>query len=127
MRVITSVGLALLLVLGLAMAHSDASPSASPASPVSAAAGDDAVPAPGGSLAAPVVASAADAGLLLGATACIFGILCGLALLAVRRRARPRPASVLLDRGERATPVLALVVGVRPTSLSLTQLSLSRT
>lgn len=122
MRVITSVGLALLLVLGLAMTHSDASTAHT--STGSVVAGEAAVTAS----VDPAVASAAEAGIVFGITACIFGILCGLALVAVLRRRHRRPAAVLLDRGERAAPVLALApVDLRPTALSLTQLSLSRT
>ena len=134
MKLITSVGLALLLLLGVAAAgHAESDEAASVplavtvlVDPHANALGDEAA----GAIAehAAVVDGSPGTSALAGAALCILGVLCGLVFAVFTRRMWRRPA--LPDRGLRphaaALPCFP-VVRLRATVLTLTQLSLSRT
>lgn len=135
MRLITTVGMALLLLLSVAGAgHSESDGSASvpltvtalldpPVDPLSR---DE--PVSVATEHAAVVGGSAGSSALVGAALCILGVLCGLVFMVVPRRLWSRRA--LPDRGLRPRALSILpppVAHPRATVLSLTQLGLSRT
>ena len=134
MRLITSVGLALLLVLGVALAGHLESDESAPA-PLSASVLLDPHLAPLSdepptAVAGPVagVGGSPGANTLVGAALCMLGLLCGLAFAVLARRLLRHDAR--LHRGLRprmSSPSLVPVMSRPVTVLSLTQLSLSRT
>lgn len=134
MRFITAIGMAFLLLFGVAGAiHSDADGSA-PAPPLvmTVDAHDPSVDSRAAAIDEGRTVVANDPhgdGAFFGAALCALGVLCSLVLGAVmllRLRLRCLP----LDRGPRARPLSSFpvpLVRVRETVLSLTQLGLSRT
>jgi hypothetical protein len=127
-RLLTSVGLALLLLLGVAvsthgemdMASDPRSLSAS-VSPHIDAAGVDA-----GHEATAVTMS--ESGALVGAALCVFGMLCGLTLLVFARRLLSRRIPTTVGVSARLTLMLPAVAARRHAAVrSLTQLGISRT
>lgn len=131
LRLITSVGLALLLMLGLAAtAHSDLE-AAVPTSFVASGLTDTHVEPlthPTAEDEAAAGDSRSESNALVGAALCVLGVLCGLTFIVVLRRLwrrrippvlveSPRMLSILPASGARAHPIV----------FSLTQLGLSRT
>ena len=134
MKLITSVGLAVLLLLGVAAAgHSESDGSASVPLPVTVLV-DPHVDAVGNEAEgaktehAAVVAGSQGTSALAAAALCILGVLCGLVFAVIVRRlwARRTPPDSTLRPRPHSLMVLPLA-RPRATSLSLTELGLSRT
>lgn len=136
MRLITSLGVSLLLILGVgAGVHGGADavdPGRSGATSTTISATSDATvhaeEAWGGSL-APVLVGVGQLGPVTGALLCMLGIICGIAATFLLFRARRRPSSadwMLSDLG-RAVGDLSPRAVFRRTALSLAALGLSRT
>ena len=131
MRLITSVGLALLLMLGLAVTgHTEADGSTPVPLVISGLMDPHAAPVAG----APVEHEAVVGGVasgpnaLVGAALCMLGVLCGLTFMVVLRGLWRRRMPPVLGDGPRMPLLLAApAVRAHPVVLSLTQLGLSRT
>lgn len=130
MRLITSIGLSLLLIFGAAAtAHGDfdvAGVGNSVATEFVDTSGSTALVDSDNGEAAVILSGE---GSLVGAALCALGVLCGLAALIVLLRALWRPRLSPLGRaGPRLAPPLTTpVVSARASAVSLTQLGLSRT
>lgn len=131
MRLITSVGLALLLMLGLAATGHTEADGSTPAPLVISGLMDPHVepvadaPAEHEAVAG-AVASGPDA--LVGAALCILGVLCGLTFMVVLRGLWRRRIPPVLGDGPRMPSLLpAPAARAHPIVFSLTQLGLSRT
>lgn len=125
-RIITSVALALLLIVGAWMAtHTEPETAAPPASSVAEHVDAHIAPIAAGT---PVMDQGTGSPTLLGVAVCVLGVLCGLLLVVVNRwlhRARrPQP-----ERG--LSPLLRALLPApappRAVAFTLTQLSISRT
>ena len=125
-RIITSVALALLLIVGAWMASHTEPEAGAPASS-SVAEHVDAHIAPSTS-GVPVIDQGTTTPTLMGVAVCVLGVLCGLLLVAVNRwlhrTRKPQPERSLLPLLRALLPAPALP---RAGALSLTQLSVSRT
>lgn len=122
-RIITSVALALLLVVGAWMAtHTEPDAVAPTASSVTVH-GDAHIAA-----GTPVIDQGTTSPTLLGVAACVLGVLCGLLLIVatrwVHRTRRPQPERGLLPLLRALLPAPA---PPRAAAFTLTQLSISRT
>ena len=131
MRLITSVGLALLLMLGLAATGHTEADGSTPVPLVISGLMDPHVepvadaPAEHEAVAG-AVASGPDA--LVGAALCILGVLCGLTFMVVLRGLWRRRMPPVLGDGPRMPSLLpAPAARAHPIVFSLTQLGLSRT
>lgn len=130
MRLITSIGLSVLLIFGVAAtAHGEFDSigvGASTAADLVGSPDETALVDPDES---EVVASPSGTNALVGAALCALGILCGLtALLLLLRVLWQPPLSSLLRAEPRfGTPPTAPIVRPRATAITLTQLGLSRT
>lgn len=130
MRLITSVGLALLLMLGLA-ATTHLEQGGSAPVPLSMTGLVDPHVEPAQHSAADEQTTPGmwvDSDELLGGVLCAFGLLCGLTLMVLIRRSLQRTPPPTLGRAARA-PTLFSTTGAHahPVVFSLTQLGLSRT
>lgn len=133
MRLITSLGLSLLLLLGLSSTtHSEAEWSA-PVSPAAAGLTDPhflELPAGTPVAAQAAVTDGAPAGsnALVGAALCVFGVLCGLTFMVALRRVWHRRMPPVLGAAPRMPSLIpASAAQAYPIVFSLTQLGLSRT
>ncbi|MDN8549598.1 hypothetical protein PUW81_010825 [Microbacterium sp. NM3R9] len=131
MRLITSVGLALLLMIGLtATAHTESEGSPPIPLVVSGLMDPHVEPVADAPVEHEEVASGARSGsdALAGAALCVFGVLCGLMFMVALRRLWRRRMPLVLTEVSRG-PALLLMPALRtnPVVLSLTQLGLSRT
>lgn len=125
-RIITSVALALLLVVGVWMAtHTEPEAAAPSASSVSEHVDAHIAPIAAG---AQVIDQGATSPTLLGVAMCVLGVLCGLLLVVVtrwlHRTRRPQPERELLPLLRALLPTPA---PPRVHAFTLTQLSISRT
>ncbi|WP_251454395.1 hypothetical protein [Microbacterium sp. Marseille-Q6648] len=125
-RIITSVALALLLIVGAWMAtHTEPEAAAPTASSVTEHVDAHIAPIAAG---APVIDQGTTSPTLLGVAACVLGVLCGLLLIVatrwVHRTRRPQPERGLLPLLRALLPAPA---PPRAAAFSLTQLSISRT
>ncbi|WP_125132962.1 hypothetical protein [Microbacterium sp. 10M-3C3] len=131
MRLITSIGLALLLMLGLAAtAHAESSEAASTPLMVSGLMDPHVEPVADAPAEHEEAASGAWSGsnALAGAALCVFGVLCGLAFMVALRTLWHRRISPVLSEVSRVPSLLAVpALRAHPVVLSLTQLGLSRT
>ena len=125
-RIITSVALALLLIVGAWMAaHTEPEAAAPTASSVTEHMDAHIAPIAAGT---PVIDEGTTSPTLLGVAVCVFGVLCGLLLVVVtrwvHRTRQPQPERGLL-------PLLRALVPApaprRVVAFTLTQLSISRT
>ncbi|MBS1674677.1 MAG: hypothetical protein JSS74_12025 [Actinobacteria bacterium] len=131
MRLITSIGLSLLLILGVAAtSHGEAGTSATSAvASSSAVASADDLDAEVVRDQIPVIGGSEGSNLLLSGALCTLGVLCGLAVAILLLRMLWRPQSLIL-RATDLRDVFAMVASTaspRLTRVSLTQLGLSRT
>ena len=131
MRLITSIGLALLLMLGLAAtAHSESSEAASIPLMVSGLMDPHVAPVADAPAEHEEVGSGAWSGsnALAGAALCVFGVLCGLTFMVALRRLWHRRMPPVLREAPRVPSLFpAPALSAHPVVLSLTQLGLSRT
>lgn len=132
MRIITSVGLALLLMFGLAAtAHSESTASTTLPLVVSGISDPhvetsrDASP---GEYAAVTGDTGSGSDALIGAALCVFGLLCGLTFVVLLRKSWQQRMPPALGSEPRVTSLLpASAARANPVVFSLTQLGLSRT
>lgn len=131
MRLITSVGLALLLMLGLAAtAHTELAGAAPVPLVVSGLMDPHVEPVADVEAAHEAVADGSWSGsnALVGAALCVFGVLCGLTFMVSLRRLWRRRMPPVLGAAPRMSSLLpASAARVHPIVFSLTQLGLSRT
>jgi hypothetical protein len=132
MRLITSVGLALLLMLGLAATAHTELEGAAPVPLVVSGLMDPHVVEPVAETTAEheAVADSSWSGsnVLVGAALCVFGVLCGLTfMVALRRLWRRRMPPVLGAAPRMRSLIPASAAQAHPIVFSLTQLGLSRT
>ena len=131
MRLITSVGLALLLMLGLAAtAHTELDGAAPVPLMVSELMDPHVEPVLDAAAAHEAVADGSWSGsnALVGAALCVFGVLCGLTFMVALRTLWRRRISPVLSEVSRVPSLLAVpALRAHPVVLSLTQLGLSRT
>ena len=131
MRLITSVGLALLLMLGLAAtAHTELNGTAPVPLVVSEFMDPHVEPVADVAAAHEAVADGSWSGsnALVGAALCVFGVLCGFTFMAVLRRLWRRRMPPVLGEAPRVPSLLpASAARAHPIVFSLTQLGLSRT
>lgn len=129
-RLIISIGLALLLAIGIAAAnHLEVVEHSAPASASAAVVLDPHTSVLGAPVHPSMAMDAApDSVLLVGAALCLLGVLCGLALFALTRTLRQRHAQRLVTVRPRI-PSLFFMAAVLPrsTALALSQMGLSRT
>lgn len=124
-RIITSLGVAFLLVLGVwAAGHTEPDTSAGAFSSTAAAVAVD-EPLTAIDAATPVSPLWADA--ILGAAACLLGVLCGLVLIVMIVRLMRQLSPPRLSTAPRIRVRLTLPDGPRVSVLTLAQLGLSRT
>lgn len=129
MRLITSIGLALLLMLGLAAAgHLEGEGSAPVPLVVSALVDPHVDPVASDSEPQTVAEGTAQSDTLAGLALCVLGVLCGLIFFVLTRLLRQRRPSVTSERQPRHALLLpAPFARPRVSVLSLPQLGLSRT
>lgn len=130
MRLITSVGLALLLMLGLAAtAHTELDGAAPVPLMVSELMDPHVEPALDAAAAHEAVdGSWSGSNALVGAALCVFGVLCGLTfMVSLRRLWRRRMPPVLGAAPRMPSLIPASAAQAHPIVFSLTQLGLSRT
>lgn len=124
-RIITSLGVAFLLVLGVwAAGHTepDTSAGAFPSTAVAAAVDEPLTTIEAATPASPLWAEA-----ILGAAACLLGVLCGLVLIVLIVRLMRQLSPPRLSIAPRIRARLTLPDGPRVAVLTLAQLGLSRT
>lgn len=131
-RIITAVGLALLLLLGAAGAsHSESEGASSSLLMASTLLDPHVAPGDSGTSVDEYLTGAADdgtAGVLVGVALCALGVLCGLVLVIFARMLSRRRGVVYLAPRWAAPSLVPARIIVAPTgALSLTQLGLSRT
>lgn len=130
MRLITSVGLALLLMLGLAAtAHTELDGAAPVPLMVSELMDPHVEPALDAAAAHEAVdGSWSGSNALVGAALCVFGVLCGLTFMVSLRRSWRRRMPPVLGAAPRMPSLIpASAAQAHPIVFSLTQLGLSRT
>jgi len=130
MRLITSMGLVLLLAAGIAAANHLETVGHSASASVAATASLDPHASVHGVPLHDSVAmdAAADGALLGGAALCLLGVLCGLVFFARTRTRRQRRPQRFVTTGSRiSSPSFIAVVQPRSSALALSQMGLSRT
>lgn len=128
-RIITSLGLALLLTLGLAATAQVQATAAAPVALVVTGLADPHVaPVTTDAVQEAVAGDPAGQNMLVGAALCVLGVLCGLTLIAALRGSSRRHLLPALGVAPRLrSPARAPTNRLGRTGLSLTRLGLSRT
>lgn len=126
-RLMTSIGLALLLLVGIAVAGHFEGEESTPAAAVVSSAVAPSHPVDSAPVSA-AVEGVLESDILVGAALCILGVLCGLALFALVRilwHRRPQPAPMATAPLQRPVPML--LAAPRVVSFTPTELGISRT